>query len=63
MADEPENHTLHVLREMRAAVDQGFEAISHRFDALDAKIETLNVAVAAVSAGQKIIDAKVDAID
>jgi hypothetical protein len=56
MADELENHTLRLLREMREEMRSGFNDVHSRLDQLD-------VAVAAVSADLKITKEKVESID
>ena len=38
MADEPENLTLTLLREMRAEMREGFTGVNQRFDKLEAHI-------------------------
>jgi hypothetical protein len=38
MADSPENHTLALLREIRADVQAGFAKMNERFDKLEAHV-------------------------
>jgi hypothetical protein len=38
MAEEPENHTIRLLQEMRAEMREGFAGVNQRFDKLEANI-------------------------
>ena len=38
MADEPEDHTLALLRQMRAEIQAGFAEVSRRFDTLETHV-------------------------
>jgi hypothetical protein len=40
MTEEPENHTLRLLREMREEMKTGFSAANERFDRLEAESKT-----------------------
>jgi hypothetical protein len=56
MAEEPENHTLRLLREMREEANRRFEETNGRFDALEAaaaaRHKELSVEIAAMRADQ-----------
>jgi hypothetical protein len=66
MADEPENHTLRLLREMRDeavafrkevntrfdGVDQRLDAMDQRFDGADQRLSGIEVSLAAARADQ-----------
>lgn len=41
MTDEPENHTLRLLQEMRAEMRQGFALVGAKMDQVSAQVEDL----------------------
>ena len=55
MADEPENHTIRLLQEMRAEIKAGFAAVDERFNKTDAAVAELQIALAATRADLGIV--------
>jgi hypothetical protein len=45
MADEPENHTIRLLKEMRAEMREGFEKVDKRFEKVDDRFDDLSLRV------------------
>ena len=41
MPDEPENHTIRLLQEMRAEMRQGFEGVNARIDDTNTRLDEL----------------------
>jgi hypothetical protein len=58
-ADEPESHTIRLLREMREEIKQGFtesgnrlDSMDHRLDSMDQRLTEIEVSLAAARADQ-----------
>jgi hypothetical protein len=52
MADEPENHTLRLLREMRDEAVAFRQEVNTRFDGVDRRLSEVEVTLAAMRADQ-----------
>ncbi len=50
MTEELENHTLHLLREMREEIKAGFGAVNERLERLEGKVDRLEAESATQSA-------------
>jgi hypothetical protein len=70
MADEPENHTLRLLREIREEIAKGFDAmraenevrfkaIDARFDAIDARFDGIDARFEVV---ERVLGKTIDAV-
>lgn len=63
MPDEPENHTIRLLQEMRTEMRQGFEGVNARIDDTNTRLDGLTHILVLLAANQHQHEERIEKLE